>query len=53
MAKLMRQAPVNSAGQVEPVQQPQPIRRPMSHGAMLENQQMEQYEKELGIDAVN
>lgn len=49
MAGLMRQPPLHNQAPVEPRPQPQPIVRPVAHGARLEQKLTEQYEHDLGI----
>lgn len=56
MASLMGKPPINSNTYEKP-KPPDPIRRPVQHGAMLEHQQMmaamAEIERELSIDPVN
>lgn len=55
MAALMRQPPIHGASTFEPKPAPEPTRKQVRHGAVLESQRLEEYEKELGIgiDPVN
>lgn len=57
MAALMRQPPIHSSVPFDPKPAPPPTRRPINHGAQLEQMaedaMLEQMERELGINRAN